>query len=501
MGQTLTFRIAVLLLCLACSLNAAVADEQKLTDEEFVRHVSPLIESIDVQSPSSLYYSQVRLMLLVNGAFELGLQGAQAKILEGLSRALRQAVTLGTIRNMEASGATNVDPFLLDTSRGGNNQRRIFPTRDLMRCSSLSLRKVSTLTEARLCQLQFCYLVSQCLKNLCRTHESRWEKMNPLERHFAQDAFKFLLEDIVIPYWIEVEAWSWGKAFPNMRERVLARINAFSNPEPGRPSYWAALTDEDLFLCAIASDLRYTIRISESPEMPFAVSVSAEEALSEIRELTLKAIRQRLEPGDGFLYQVGIWADHPDCRYAGCEGNEYPSKQCPREHVAEDSSHSHRWPWWLESFRDAWAPDHENHKFYELLLKRLANQFTQKVAVYPNEGSPLLNNYMDGGNGWYRVGYLGRNWASGPFTLSHTAAYGSWYILAKYDEKVKKFNEALCRMIRSEDEETIRHRVRYFGTRTGSNPYDNGWNDNDVMGKGSLFDFYCHIAESLGLMN
>ncbi len=497
--QAFPAKIFVVLLCLSYCLNAAAADEGKLTDEDFVFHVRPLLDSIDVQSPASLYQSQVCLMLPVRGAFELGHQGAQTVILQSLSRVLDQTITLGNIRNIAAGGATNVDPFLLDASRSGKNQRRIFPTKDLMRVTPLSLSKAPTFTEARLCELQFCYLISHCLKNVCLAHPNSWEGMNAPERRFVQEASKFLLEDIVVPYWVEVEAWSWGKSFPNMRERVTARIDTFDKPNSGRPSYWAALTDEDLFLCAIAADLSCVLRILASSDKPFTVSALDAQILQEIRELTLKSIQQRLEPGEGFLYQVGVWSDHPDFFYADCKGTEYPAKTCPRKRVAEDSSHFHRWPWWLESFRDSWPPDHENHKFYETLLKRLANQFMHKVVVFSNERRLLLNNYMDGGNGWYRVGYLGRNWGYGPYTLSHTAGYGSWYILAKYDESVKKFNRALCSMIKSEDKEIVGHRVRFFGTQSASNAYRNGWNDQDVLGTGSLYDFYCRIAEDLGL--
>ncbi len=497
--QAFPAKIFVVLLCLSYCLNAAAADGGKLTEEDFVLHVRPLLDSIDVQNSASLYQSQVHLMLPVKGAFELGHQGAQTMILESLLRLLDQTVTLGNIRNLAVSSSTNVDPFLLDASRSGKNQRRIFPTKDLMRVAPLSVSKVSTFTEARLCQLQFCHLISHCLKNVCLKHANGWEGTNAVERCFVKEAFKFLLEDIVIPYWVEVEAWSWGSAFPHMRERIMARIETFSKPNSVRPSYWAALTDEDLFLCAIASDLSSILRIWSSSDKPFTVAAPDEEILAEIRCLTLKAIQQRLEPGEGFLYQIGVWGDHPDFFYADCKGTEYPAKTCPRKRVAEDSSHFHRWPWWLESFRDSWPPDQENHKFYETLLKRLANQFIHKVVVFSNDRWLFLNNYMDGENGWYRVGYLGRNYGYGPYTLSHTAVYGSWYILAKYDESVKKFNRALCSMVRSEDKEIVGHRVRFFGTRSTSNPYSNGWNDNDVLGTGSLYDFYCKIAEDLSL--
>ena len=59
-------------------------------------------------------------------------------------------------------------------------------------------------------------------------------------------------------------------------------------------------------------------------------------------------------PGDNrWLFQPGVWRDHPDYLYAGNDNLGENLLPMPVDDIAEDTSHSHRYPVWLESLRNA----------------------------------------------------------------------------------------------------------------------------------------------------
>ena len=107
---------------------------------------------------------------------------------------------------------------------------------------------------------------------------------------------------------------------------------------------------------------------------------------------------------------------------------------------------------------------------------------------------------MNGANGWFRVGYEGRNWGYGPFALSATARFGSWYILAPYSQAVRLFNRRMCAMVSAADPLTVEHRTKYFGARGAilDNPY--GWSNEDQLGKDSVYAVICAMAAELALL-
>lgn len=198
--------------------------------------------------------------------------------------------------------------------------------------------------------------------------------------------------------WLDRNAWQWDSPdFHGMRERLVWRLD---HPDVS-PSYLRAVIDEELFALAIAADLRVFERATLAP-------ASWSPTVSDVLDVAERVLRQESSyPGDGWLFQVGVWTDHPDYAYAGLDAPAPDMMPTPRPGVATDSSHAARWPVWITSLRDSSAPGSDRQELYSDILERMGNQVAEHILVLPTAGAPYLrmNNYMDGGNGLYRWNY------------------------------------------------------------------------------------------------
>jgi hypothetical protein len=147
------------------------------------------------------------------------------------------------------------------------------------------------------------------------------------------------------------------------------------------------------------------------------------------------------------------------------------------------------------SFMDANEINSEAYNYWRNLLFKLGEQFFGKVVVLSNDGV-LLNNYMDGGNGWYRVN---DNWGYGPYTLSNTAIRGGWSILSDFYPDVSIFVKELCDLVMSTDSEKIEFRTLYYGERDYSMPVDEaGLRSIDLLGSNTIYGLNCRYIEQDG---
>ncbi|WP_286883261.1 hypothetical protein [Aneurinibacillus sp. UBA3580] len=226
--------------------------------------------------------------------------------------------------------------------------------------------------------------------------------------------------------WKQEPAWQWGrKPFAGgMKERVLWKL---SDPKT-KKNYEKAITDEELFLFAIAADLRTYERetFNGSIESPL---------ITDVLTVADKAFRKGVKfRGKGrWVFQPGVWSDHPDYLYAGRREKKRNMKPAPVKDIAWDTSHSHRFPLWLLSLSQAQKEDSPQRSFYETLRKGMEKQFYEQVLVQPTREFPAYRtkNFIDGRNGVYRWGYqsLGPNNGYGPYELSGTLLLGWWTFL------------------------------------------------------------------------
>jgi hypothetical protein len=233
------------------------------------------------------------------------------------------------------------------------------------------------------------------------------------------------LSSYIYTKWLYLPSFQWGR-YPFVGTK--ARLDFILSPQDiSYPSYYKAVTDFELFIFAIAADLKFILQKKD-----IELGKENTQTIKEVVNYAFKILMVRgvFTSDDGWLFQQGIWTDHPDYKYSGhllISPSLKPKKQ---RNIAEDSSHSHRWPLWLRSL----SLSEESGKYSELINKiymALSFQFKNHVVVIDDEAGYLkLNNYMDGSNGIYRYKYqtIGKNKQSGYKSYALSGILGeSWY--------------------------------------------------------------------------
>lgn len=276
----------------------------------------------------------------------------------------------------------------------------------------------STVDKSRLNFLQYLYLSSRFI-NLAYEYE---------EPNLIPEGLVEIVYENMNKIYFEEEAWQWDrKPFENMEARVSWKLE---NQDVKR-SYYRAIIDEELFIFAIASNLR-----------PYYIDNRSQDEsnhIDSVLNMAFRVFKQESYFGEGgnWLFQVGVWEDHPDYKYAGNLQKIQGIKPSPVEGISTDSSHFHRFPLFIKDFIGAYEKESEKKEFFIKIQKGLKKQFLENVLVNPSEGfnGYRLNNYMDGQNGVYRWNYktqgLGNGY--GPYELSGTFLLGWWSFLESDD--------------------------------------------------------------------
>lgn len=274
------------------------------------------------------------------------------------------------------------------------------------------------LSGGQLNQAQWIYLVS---RYLALRAEFNWD-FTASDRYLARRVAAWLHNK-----WMFDPAYQWERLPLFGEKERFQLILDKSNSWP--LSYYPAITDYELFLFAAASDLIYVRR--KKAEVDFSAMQNVEGSIEEMARAGITAVRQRgtFTKDGGWLFQVGIWTDHPDYRYAGHSKIRNDLEEKRIVGISEDSSHSHRWPLFFRSMISASGDRKEDKDLLFNAYSGFSRQFVEKVVFFCNN-SVLLKNYMDGSNGLYRYKYatVGSNEALGyaPSTLSGILGEG-WY--------------------------------------------------------------------------
>jgi hypothetical protein len=226
--------------------------------------------------------------------------------------------------------------------------------------------------------------------------------------------------------WQVEPAWQWAREpfAGGIRERLQWKLQT----QRVDRSYYRAIIDEELFVMAIAADLRAYERLTGRRH-------STSPVIIDILIAAYKAFRQESSfPKDGgWIWQVGVWSQHPDYAYAGRKRIVPGMEPSSVPGIAMDSSHSTRFPLWLTSLACAYDSSTPERRFYEYTRARLNKQFLSKVLVRPTVQFPAYRttNFMDGSNGVYRWNYKtgGGNDGYDAYELSGTLCVGWWCFL------------------------------------------------------------------------
>lgn len=268
-------------------------------------------------------------------------------------------------------------------------------------------------------RLQFLYLYGRFI-SLLATQESCSRRL--LDHHAT-----------ALSYWIPIvtsPAWQWDRSdFPTLFDRVRWKLDQ----DVVAYSYYRAITDEDLYGLAIGADLAAVASGCSLESVPqYAQSIAlAREVFS--RELTATA------PG-GWVFQKGVWTDHPDYAYAGHQEISPNLQPLPVPGISPDTSHSFRLPLFLVSFACAEEPGSQFREFFVRLSAQLAVQWSVRTLIMPDASfrGVRMTNYMDGENGVYRYGYVTQGPTSGfgPYELSGSFNLGWWSFVGQTAEAV-----------------------------------------------------------------
>jgi len=234
---------------------------------------------------------------------------------------------------------------------------------------------------------------------------------------------EFLLDELN-RYWKLKPAWQWGrKPFEGgFSERLEWKLKT----QDVKYSYYRAIIDEEMFLFGIAADLAQHHR---------QLNLQVPPLLNDILSVAYKVFKQEsvFVEGGRWLFQPGVWADHPDYAHAGHKKTAKGLGKIPVTDIAMDVSHSHRFPLILLSMQDAELSGSRRYSFYLKLRKGLAEQFFNVVLIPPSREIPFFrtSNFMDGRDGVYRYQYgkMGVGKGYGPHALSGTLLLDWWAFL------------------------------------------------------------------------
>jgi hypothetical protein len=282
----------------------------------------------------------------------------------------------------------------------------------------LHRESVSLTPDTQVSWLQYFYLLSRF--TVLAADHGRADLIPPE----LPEALRGWMEQI----WVRAPAWQWfRRPFPGgVRERLEWKLSGF--PSLGGRSYEHAILDQELFVFAIAADLRQYGRRVGTP-------LAGDPLLEEIGRFARRTYVDRVvwNANGGWTFQPGLWRDHPDHQHGCWVDKRLGLRACSIPRGAEDASHSHRSPLWLRSLAEAAPPESAERAYYERLLRGLERQLFDRVLVPPSPDFPgwRLSNYMDGWNGLYRWGYhqFGPDEGYGPYELSFVLLSGWWSFL------------------------------------------------------------------------
>ncbi|WP_326907835.1 copper amine oxidase N-terminal domain-containing protein [Sedimentibacter sp. MB31-C6] len=292
----------------------------------------------------------------------------------------------------------------------------------------------NNIVKGRIDRLQYMYLASQFVV-LCE---------NTNNSYLIPDGLVDILNNEIYDIWINEPAWQWGR--DPFEGGMKERLNWKLNNKYFDKSYYKAIIDEEFFTLAIAADLYTSENLVRGTD-------NSSKFKSEIMNYVQIIFEQEgIFREDGtWLFQPGVRSQHNDYIYAGNIKKSNNIKPSPIENIASDTSHSHRFPLWINSFINAYESNGDSEKVALFLKVRngLEKQFYENVIVKPTEefNGYRTNNFMDGNNGIYRWNYptQGQGNGYGPYELSGTLTLGWWSLLKSerinqvYYEMASKF--------------------------------------------------------------
>jgi hypothetical protein len=251
----------------------------------------------------------------------------------------------------------------------------------------------------------------------------------------------------------------WGCAAAGMMthsELVTARlVTGLCADDPNQYSYLNAITDTDTWIIAGVSEV-----LSAAQDYPADIALDPTLAaeLAAYAASGGELVRRRCVPTtvtnwngdhvDAIVFDPGAWVDHPSHWFSSYEGATVPTQldtHQPTPDGSWDVSHARRFVQVFETFR-------QRHAFVggrwanESLLSGLTAQLVYG-AFNSNLTHPLISNFMDGSNGWFRVDFATQA-GYPPYGLTRTLFDGGYGVWAEFNPDVATVMSALVALAR-----------------------------------------------------
>ncbi len=415
---------------------------------------------------SQAYYVEYAARPAVN----MGLVCHDVRLLDELAQFYtvysNQFTTLGDMRRQGKSASLDTRPL----ERRGDDAARTLVWVEKQTSGA-------RISECTLCNSQFLHPAARLMRVITLLPES---ERTPSMRNFVALYAPLIVRDHLIRLLYEAEWDHYGaQEIPKHQVEAWKAIAASSS----RPklSHQYAMLDTDLWLIATAAEI-----LGANATDPKLVPLRSDEkmGLQQIVQTGVALFQKKrtFYPGTKNLrgevvgstsYFNGDLDDHPDNAYSGYAGSSFPTPEDKKVYrgASWDVSHFYRVPVFLRSLYDnkkasgvGFPSDHD--------VELLTDQLMYKV-FRGDLAHPLFNNYFDGSNGWYRVGYHGGAFgyppaqdcdahsSDRPCATVLGAVFG-WGLIASFNPDLMELQHALATLAWREDPQTKTFKDRYY---------------------------------------
>jgi hypothetical protein len=285
---------------------------------------------------------------------------------------------------------------------------------------------------------QFLYPIAYLINAVLELpEEARTEAMVA----FVQDFAPVLISDHY-ERWVftstpwQVTGWGCSAGMMNHDDYVRLRIDReLCAGDDAQLSYVNSVHDTDMWVIAGVAEIVAAhqrdpalVPLDDALEADFLAYLARGAALIEGRFVETALEDFEGAAAAGLVFEPGVWVDHGDYAYSGYEGESFPTAGDAGADPdgSWDVSHARRF---VQVFDSLSRLGHltDSDFFDRDFMAALAAQYAY-AAFDGDIERPLLNNFMDGGNGWYRVSESSQS-GYGPYGLTRalvTGGYGFW---------------------------------------------------------------------------
>jgi len=263
------------------------------------------------------------------------------------------------------------------------------------------------ISECQLCNARYLLSASRLMWAIAQMSPA--ERTPPLA-DFVSAFSKFIVEDQLLRLLYGTIPWShWDN--PNIPQPVVSAWNflATTGYEPPHPiKYQAAMTDAELWLLADSAEVLGAD--AAAPELGILNERSRaqlQQAVAAGTMLLRARSFHRIAPdgADTLSTLAGDYDDHSDLAYSAYTGPETPAAPASRYGLMADAEHSSVLPPVFQALYETRTATRQSFPALGDLVS-LANTYVH-LAYNGDSKRPDFNNFIDGWNGWFRVGYPG----------------------------------------------------------------------------------------------